>query len=316
MYTIKQASARTGLSIPTIRVWERRYGVVEPARTPAGYRLYDEAAIGRLSAMRHLIEAEGWRPSQAAQRVIDAGDDAASLIPAPAGPSETGGLPDGAPAGDRTGPAEGSIDAYIDAARSFDVRAMETVLDDVFAARRFERAMDDVVFPALRAIGSAWAEGDLDVAQEHVASETVRRRLARYYDAGGRGGWGKPIVIGLPPGGQHELGALSFAVASRRAGIEVLYLGPNVPLESWLRTMGETGSPMAVLAVFSRADAVAAQRVVDELRAMPRPPLCVVGGPGSLDMAEGPGTARLPLGTDAAIAATVALLAPAEGSPG
>ena len=56
MYTIKQAAARTGLTIPTIRAWERRYAIVTPARTAAGYRLYDEAAIERLAAMRTLVE--------------------------------------------------------------------------------------------------------------------------------------------------------------------------------------------------------------------------------------------------------------------
>ena len=59
MYTIKQAAARTGLSVPVIRVWERRYGVVRPERTPAGYRIYDETSISRLAAMRHLVAEEG-----------------------------------------------------------------------------------------------------------------------------------------------------------------------------------------------------------------------------------------------------------------
>ena len=70
MYTIKQAAARTGLNVPVIRVWERRYGVVSPGRTPAGYRLYDDESIARLVAMRHLVAEEGWRPSQAAQWVL------------------------------------------------------------------------------------------------------------------------------------------------------------------------------------------------------------------------------------------------------
>src|SRR4249919_896872 len=79
MYTIKQAAARTGLSIPTIRAWERRYGVVSPSRTPAGYRLYDDAAIARLNAMRSLVETDGWRPSQAAARVGMPGLDLAAV---------------------------------------------------------------------------------------------------------------------------------------------------------------------------------------------------------------------------------------------
>ena len=75
MFTIKQAAARTGLSVPIIRVWERRYGVVQPSRTPAGYRLYDDESIARLVAMRRLVAEEGWKPSQAAQRVLEPGTD-------------------------------------------------------------------------------------------------------------------------------------------------------------------------------------------------------------------------------------------------
>jgi DNA-binding transcriptional MerR regulator len=39
MYTIRQASLRSGVSIPLLRAWERRYRVVTPSRTAAGYRL-------------------------------------------------------------------------------------------------------------------------------------------------------------------------------------------------------------------------------------------------------------------------------------
>ena len=48
MYTIKEAAARTGLTVPVLRAWERRYGVVAPTRTAGGYRVYDEAALRRL----------------------------------------------------------------------------------------------------------------------------------------------------------------------------------------------------------------------------------------------------------------------------
>ena len=64
MYTIKQAAIRSGLTIPTIRAWERRYGVVLPERTKSGYRLYDDDALDRLLAMRHLVEVEGMRPAR------------------------------------------------------------------------------------------------------------------------------------------------------------------------------------------------------------------------------------------------------------
>ena len=56
MYTIKQAAARSGVPVPLLRAWERRYGVVSPSRTPSGYRLYDE--MGDLNAFA-LVRALG-----------------------------------------------------------------------------------------------------------------------------------------------------------------------------------------------------------------------------------------------------------------
>ena len=69
MYTIKEAAARTGLTVPVLRAWERRYGVVAPTRTAGGYRVYDEAALARLRSMRRLVD-DGWSPSAAAAAII------------------------------------------------------------------------------------------------------------------------------------------------------------------------------------------------------------------------------------------------------
>ena len=71
VYTIRHASVLTGVPVATLRAWERRYGVVHPARTDAGYRLYDERALQVLSAMAELVSA-GWSPRQAAEQVAAA----------------------------------------------------------------------------------------------------------------------------------------------------------------------------------------------------------------------------------------------------
>ena len=70
---LKEAAARTGLTVPVLRAWERRYGVVAPMRTAGGYRIYDEAALLRLRSMRRLVD-DGWSPSAAAA-AINAGTD-------------------------------------------------------------------------------------------------------------------------------------------------------------------------------------------------------------------------------------------------
>ena len=303
MYTIKQAAARSGVSVPTLRAWERRYGVVRPTRTAAGYRLYDDDAIARLVAMRHLVDAEGWRPSQAAERVRSATD----LAPLSPPPPPAARRPDEGTAGGSTSSAL-AADAFLEAARRLDVPEMERVLDESFAGQRFELAMDRVVFPALRAIGEAWSTGEIDVALEHAASETVRRRVAHFFDATGRGERVPTVLVGVPPAGQHEIGAFAFAVAARRVGLDVLYLGANVPLESWLRTVRETGAPVVVLAVVTPADVVTATVVVEALGAMARPPRCLLGGPSAGEVAEVRGASRLPESLDEAVAVLVETL--------
>lgn len=301
MYTIKEAAARTGLAIPTIRAWERRYGVVQPARTAAGYRLYDDVAVERLAAMRFLVETEGWRPSQAADRVKDPVVDLASL--AQRRTDLAGRGVDGSRA---SGSEDLAAAAFVSAAQRLDVHVMERILDDAFAGQRFELAMDSVVFTALRGIGEAWATGELDVAAEHAASETVRRRLARFFDAA-RGHLDRPqVLIGMPPGGQHELGVFAFAVACRRAGLEVLYLGSNVPLESWLRMVRETGVQAVVVGAVSTADSAAVGVVVDAIQTLDRPPACFAGGPAALDAQVISGATDLPASLDDAVAMVLA----------
>jgi hypothetical protein len=147
MYTIKQAAARTGLSVPTIRVWERRYGVVKPSRTAAGYRLYDDVAIARLQAMQRLVDGDGWRPSQAAERVRAVGDDPAGLaLLAPEPEAVASAAPGSRSAVDAAGAPDSTGDgvaAFYAATRALDVDGVDQVLDDAFARQRFEGAMRD-----------------------------------------------------------------------------------------------------------------------------------------------------------------------------
>jgi methanogenic corrinoid protein MtbC1 len=303
MYTIKQAAARTGLSVSTIRAWERRYGVVQPARTTAGYRLYDDESLARLIAMRHLVDEQGWRASQAAERVLADGPDLATM-------TEVAGLGTGSTPAEGPSPSTTSdvaVAAFLQAAGELDVPAMETILDESFAAQRFELAMDRVVFPALRAIGETWSSDEVDVAVEHAASETVRRRLARFFDAAWRGHRAPRMVVGLPPTARHEIGAFAFAVAARRAGLDVLYLGADVPLESWLRTARETAAPVVVLAVVIPSDVAPATVVVEALRSMARPPTCALGGALAHEVPASLGALLLPGSLDQAVAAVLGI---------
>ena len=86
----------------------------------------------------------------------------------------------------------------------------------------------------LAAVGQSWVAGHLDVAQEHFISSGVMRRLAAAFDAAGHARGGRHVVTGLAPGATHEIATLAFATMLRRAGLRVTYLGPDLPVPSWV----------------------------------------------------------------------------------
>ncbi len=277
MYTIKEAAARTGLSVPVLRAWQRRYAIVEPARTESGYRLYDDAAIERLRAMRSLVEA-GWSPSLAAEAIRDGTaplvSPVASMDPA---------------AVDRR-----LVTAFVEAAARLDTGALERVLDEMSADGTFESVAERHLLPALHALGDAWAAGIVDVAGEHAASQAVQRRLSAAFQAAASTpngvSSGQPILVGLPPGARHEFGALTFAVGARRAGLPILYLGPDLPTADWLSTAVRTDARAAVIGVVSSTDGQAAAEVAEALAgARSRLPIAF-GGAGAASAAKASGT--------------------------
>ncbi len=270
MYSIKQASIRSGVSVPLIRAWERRYGVVSPQRTPSGYRLYDDQAIATLVRVRELTET-GWTASEASRAVL-AGEVAI-------GPTPAVGL---APLSDEAAHARQAalVASFVDAAAVMDIAATGAALDEIFAHGSFEAIVDDLLMPALIALGDAWADGQIDVAAEHAASAAVHRRLSALYDAAAS--MTEPlVVVGLPPGSRHELGALAFAVALRRRGVGVLYLGPDVPVNSWVHVIARNRGRVTIMSVVQTVDRAPALEVAEALREIGDSPVLAVGGSSS-----------------------------------
>lgn len=290
MYTIRQAAARSGVAISTIRAWERRYRAVDPARTASGYRLYDEAAIERLVAMRRLVE-DGWQPSVAA--VALRGPWGTALASTTTARPPAGSPPPGSRAEDRAGSRtrDPLVTRFVEAAGQLDADEVSSVLDELFARGTFEHVAEQLLFPALEALGDAWAAGSVSVAAEHLASNAVLRRLGQALEAAGApSGRRRRVVIGLPPASRHELGALAFAVAARRAGVPVAYVGADLPIDDW-RTASRDARAM-VIGVPTVSDAPAAAELAQELLATSPPGLVVaLGGRATPEV---PGAIRLP----------------------
>ncbi|MEO5918609.1 MAG: MerR family transcriptional regulator [Candidatus Limnocylindrales bacterium] len=293
MYTIKQAAQRSGVPVSLLRAWERRYGVVAPARSSGGYRLYDEESIARLRAMKVLVDG-GWAASQAAATVLAEPDRVRDMIGTEETRGSAGEAGRGSPLADD--------DVLVRAARDYDSVAIEGVLDTLLGRGSYESVIDDLVLPAVAALGTAWEDGRLDVAGEHLASAAVLRRLASLFDLAGAPRAGPVVVVGLPSGARHEIGTLAFAVALRRHGTRVLYLGQDVPTSSWVHVTG--GRVAGVVIGVPRMEDVAAAREVVAALHRERPGLRVaLGGPGAGEAAQPGNRAIGPRISDAAASA-------------
>jgi MerR family transcriptional regulator, light-induced transcriptional regulator len=292
VYTIKKVAELTGVSAATLRAWERRYEIVSPRRTEAGYRLYDEAAVGLITQMNGLVQ-QGWTASQAAleARRRTAGQPAprARRGRADQRPRHQGQPP---PRRDDSAftepPPSGLADlgALIPPAANLDAIALSDVLDGAFSRASFETVCDRWLMPALHALGDAWADGSVTVAGEHLVSYAVQRRLAAAFDAAARRSDGPRVIIGLPPGARHELGLLAFAVAARRAGLTTDYVGADLPTDEWAGAVSRHEPSAAVLAASNRAEAKALLTVEAEL-VHARPDLVLAVGGTAQELAPG-----------------------------
>lgn len=276
MYTIRQASRLTGVSEASLRAWERRYRVVVPHRNESGYRLYDEENLAAVSTMRRLVD-EGWSPAEAADAVRTGAVPA--VLDKVVVPETSDGL--------HQPNAITYMQLFLSSAAKLDTAGIEQSLDGGFALGSFEHVVDSWLFPTLVALGEGWARGEIDVAGEHAASHAVHRRLSAAFDAAGSRSRGPAVVVGLPSGSQHDLGALAFATAVRRRGMDVLYLGANVPVSSWEAAVRSRQARAAVLSVVTPQDRPAAVAVAERLLNQTPVPIVCAGGASAADLPTG-----------------------------
>jgi DNA-binding transcriptional MerR regulator/methylmalonyl-CoA mutase cobalamin-binding subunit len=259
-YRIKRVAQVTGINPATLRAWERRYHLIEPGRTDAGYRLYSDEDVAMLSRIRQLT-AEGLTIGEAIARVRRAS----------------------APLGPRACEHElADVRAQLrDALLRFD-RAGALAAYERLGPLPPARRSEDVLLPVMREIGDLWEEGSAVVAQEHFASAFVREKLAALIaelDSGVAPG--PEGVCAGAPGELHEFGLMACALQLAAAGWRVLYLGANVPLDETARVVRERRPALLCTSLVVARAGCECAGLVQELRGMaPRETAVVVGGAG------------------------------------
>ncbi|HET7235844.1 MAG TPA: MerR family transcriptional regulator [Actinomycetota bacterium] len=216
---IATVSKTLDIPVPTIRSWERRYGFPKPPRTDGRHRRYTPREIEQLRHLRDLI-TRGHSAREAVARVnaVPLGTDDGDLV-----------------------------DQLIDAAMRLDSDGVRKALDGSGERLGVEGAIRDVMFRAMREIGTRWKTGTCDIEQEHLASEAVRAWLARQTAMAPPPFRPDPIVLACGPKDLHTIGLEAFAVVLARRGWPLRMLGAMTPAPSLLSAVRTIGAAAAVV---------------------------------------------------------------------
>ena len=287
---IGELSRRVGVSEYVLRAWEARYGLLKPARSSGGYRLYSDADEIRIRHMKaHL--AGGLAAAQAARAAL-----AEESTPATTTAGTTDTTPDTNPdaATDPKPPSSAELAGFVaelrDALDGWDEPAAQASLDRLLAEFTVETALRQVVLPYLHELGERWAAGAITIAHEHFASHVVRGRLTNLARGWGNG-VGPRALLACPPGEEHDLALLAFGIALNRRGWRIAYLGSNTPTADVIATAESVRPDLVVMAATAptRLTAIAA-----ELTALARvAPLTLAGSGATRALAEEVGAAYL-----------------------
>ncbi len=205
-----------------IRVWEKRYGAVEPNRTTTNRRLYSPLEVERLRLLHaatqagHSIGTVAHLPDGKLRAL--AGRSSAQR----ATPKRSGKVHE-SPRGDAF------IEAALTAVRSLDAGGLELALRRASLALGTQGLLQKMVAPLVCAIGDRWQAGDLTTAHEHFASRVVQAyvtRLARPFALDERA---PGLLVATPAGQIHELGAVLVAAAAAAHGWRVSHIGASLP---------------------------------------------------------------------------------------
>jgi DNA-binding transcriptional MerR regulator len=262
---IGELSRRVGVSEHVLRAWESRYGLLKPARSEGGFRLYSEEDENRVRRMQaHL--GDGLAAAQAAQAALEQEQSrgVAREVEVAVG---------AVPQADLVHSAQ----ALRRALDEMDEPGAQAVLDRLLADFTVQSVLRDVLMPYLHELGQRWENGEVSVAQEHFASHVVRGRLVGLSRGWGNGD-GPQALLACPPDEQHDLALLAFGIVLNRKGWRVGYLGANTPMPDLLQVTSDTRPSLVVLA------AIAPQRfesVVPELSVLAEMAPLVLSGPGA-----------------------------------
>ena len=237
LYPIRAVAKQTGISIDTLRAWERRYQVVTPQRDERG-RLFTEADVRRLQLLRTAVErghaigklaalSDEELQGLTANPVMEANETAATKAV-------------------RQNKPLIELNAVMTVIERLDYAAAERELALLAAVLTPRELVHQVALPLMRQVGEAWHAGQLGIAQEHMTSALLRNLLGALVPLYRRTAPPSKLLLATPSGEHHEFGILLAAMLTAGGGLGIVYLGANLTAEEIVGAAQRT-APQAVL---------------------------------------------------------------------
>lgn len=213
VYSIRDLERLSGIKAHTIRIWEKRYGLIEPQRTMTNIRTYCDTELKKILNVS-MLNRKGLKISKIArmssQEIADQIGRIAHFVP------------------DEQGQIEGLTTAMID----FDENRFERTIARSVIQYGFEDTIIKVIYPFFEKIGLMWQTGAVNPAHEHFVTNLVRQKVMvaidNQFNPDEKNA--KHFLFFLPEGEWHELGILFFAFLAKKRGYRIIYLGQSVPM--------------------------------------------------------------------------------------
>jgi len=204
-YSIKDLEKLSGIKAHTLRIWEKRYNLLEPKRTNTNIRFYDDEDLKRILNIA-LLNRNGIKISH----IADLDDTEIS-----------GRISDLARSHPET---TNQIDNLVMSMIELDEKKFEKVLAKSTQMYGFEDTVLHLIYPFFEKIGILWQTGVVNPAQEHFVSNLIRQKLIVAIDKlpESEKTDSQRFIMYLPEGELHEIGLLFYYFLAKKRGQTVV----------------------------------------------------------------------------------------------
>ncbi len=239
-YSMAQIETLTGINAHSLRIWERRYDFLLPARTATNIRYYSDEQLRRLMNIAVLIR-NGYRVSKIGQMQDE--EIQALINEITLGPDILN---------------DDQINRLVYSMLELDENTFNQIYQRQITRKGLLATMTDLIYPFLKQVGVLWLNSKAIPAQEHFITNLVRQKIISAIDSLPNPLADAPtILLFLLEGEFHEIGLLMANFIAKDLGWKVYYLGANVPLENVITTQKWLNAQvMMTMFVVSRAEKI------------------------------------------------------------